>query len=38
MTLFTGLVQDLGEVVAVDASGDGVRLTIASGLELAEGD
>jgi riboflavin synthase len=38
VTLFTGLVQDLGEIVAVDASGDGVRLTIASGLELAEGD
>jgi riboflavin synthase len=38
VTLFTGLVQDLGEIVAVDASGDGVRLTIGSGLELAEGD
>jgi len=38
VTLFTGLVQDLGEVVAADASGDGVRLTIATGLELAEGD
>jgi riboflavin synthase len=38
VTLFTGLVQDLGEIVGVDASGDGVRLTIASGLELAEGD
>ena len=38
MTLFTGLVQDLGEVTAVDASGDGVRLAIASRLELAEGD
>ena len=36
--MFTGLVQDLGEITAVDASGDGVRLTIASGLELAEGD
>jgi riboflavin synthase len=38
VTVFTGLVQDLGEVVAADASGDGVRLTIASELELAEGD
>ena len=38
MTLFTGLVQDLGEITAVDASGDGVRLTIATRLELGEGD
>jgi riboflavin synthase len=38
VTLFTGLVQDLGEVVAADASGDGVRLTIATGLELTDGD
>jgi riboflavin synthase len=38
VTVFTGLVQDLGEIVAADASGDGVRLTIASGLELKEGD
>ena len=36
--MFTGLVQDLGEITAVDASGDGVRLTIAARLELAEGD
>jgi riboflavin synthase len=36
--LFTGLVQDLGEIVAADASGEGVRLTIATALELAEGD
>ena len=36
--MFTGLVQDLGEIVTADASGDGVRLTIATGLELAEGD
>ena len=36
--MFTGLVQDLGEIVAADASGDGVRLTIATDLELAEGD
>ena len=36
--MFTGLVQDLGEVITADASDDGVRLTIASGLELAEGD
>ena len=38
MTLFTGLVQDLGTVTAVDASDDGARLTVASGLELADGD
>jgi riboflavin synthase len=38
VTLFTGLVQDLGEITAVDASGDGVRLAIATTLELAEGD
>jgi len=38
--LFTGLVADLGEVVAVDATGDGVRLTLATALagELGEGD
>jgi riboflavin synthase len=36
--VFTGLVQDLGEITAVDASGDGVRLAIATTLELAEGD
>jgi riboflavin synthase len=36
--LFTGLVQDLGEVTAADADGDGVRLTIATRLELGEGD
>jgi riboflavin synthase len=38
VSVFTGLVQDLGEITAVDASGEGVRLTIASTLELAEGD
>jgi riboflavin synthase len=38
VTVFTGLVQDLGEITAADASGAGVRLTIASRLELAEGD
>jgi riboflavin synthase len=38
VTVFTGLVQGLGEIVAADASGEGVRLTIATGLELAEGD
>jgi riboflavin synthase len=38
VTLFTGLVQDLGEITAVDGSGDGVRLAIATTLELAEGD
>ena len=36
--MFTGLVQDLGEITAVDVSGGGVRLTIAARLELAEGD
>jgi riboflavin synthase len=36
--VFTGLVQDLGEVTAVDASDEGVRLTVATRLELAEGD
>jgi riboflavin synthase len=38
VTVFTGLVQDLGTVTAVDASDDGARLTVASGLELADGD
>jgi riboflavin synthase len=38
VTVFTGLVQDLGEITAVDGSGDGVRLAIATTLELAEGD
>jgi riboflavin synthase len=38
VTLFTGLVQDLGTVTAVDASDDGARLTVATGLELADGD
>jgi riboflavin synthase len=38
--LFTGLVADLGEVLGVDQSGDGVRLRVASELttELAQGD
>jgi riboflavin synthase len=38
VTVFTGLVQDLGTVTAVDASDDGVRVAVATGLELAEGD
>jgi riboflavin synthase len=38
VTVFTGLVQDLGEITAVDASGDGVRVRIASGLEVSDGD
>jgi riboflavin synthase len=38
VTVFTGLVQDLGTVTAVDASDDGARLTVATGLELAGGD
>jgi riboflavin synthase len=38
--VFTGLVQDLGTVVAVDATGDGVRLAVRTGLagELSLGD
>jgi riboflavin synthase len=36
--VFTGLVQDLGTVTAVDAGDDGVRLTVGTGLELREGD
>ena len=38
--MFTGLVQDLGTVVAVDATADGVRLGVRSALagELHEGD
>jgi riboflavin synthase len=40
VTVFTGLVQDLGTVVAVDATADGVRLGVRSALagELREGD
>ena len=40
MRLFTGLVQDLGTVAAVEAGPDGVRLAVRTGLapELAEGD
>ncbi len=36
--MFTGLVADLGTVRAVDATEDGVRLEVASRLELSEGD
>jgi riboflavin synthase len=38
--MFTGLVQDLGDVDAVDATSDGVRLTVRTRLEpeLADGD
>ena len=36
--MFTGLVADLGTVTAVDASEDGVRLTVRTSLELREGD
>jgi len=38
--VFTGLIQDLGLIAAVDATGDGVRLVVESRLsdELAEGD
>ena len=38
MTLFTGLVADLGTVTAVDASDGGVRLTVRTALELDPGD
>ena len=36
--MFTGLVADLGTVIAVDASDAGVRLTVRTALELGEGD
>jgi riboflavin synthase len=38
--VFTGLVADLGTIAALDATPDGVRLTLATALtgELAEGD
>jgi riboflavin synthase len=40
VSLFTGLVQDLGTVTAVDAAPDGVRLAVQTRLsaELSEGD
>ena len=38
--MFTGLIADLGEIVGLERSGDGVRLTVATALatELSEGD
>lgn len=38
--MFTGLIEDLGEVRAVEQSGEGVRLTVGSALaeQLGEGD
>ena len=38
--MFTGLVQDLGTVAGVDATGDGGRLILETGLagELREGE
>jgi riboflavin synthase len=38
--VFTGLVQDLGKVIAVDATDDGARLAVSTSLasELSEGD
>jgi riboflavin synthase len=36
--VFTGLVQDLGTVTAVEAGDAGVRLVVATPLELSEGD
>jgi riboflavin synthase len=40
VSVFTGLVQDLGTVTAVDAASDGVRLAVQTRLsaELSEGD
>jgi len=40
VNLFTGLVKDLGEVVAVDSTPDGVRLGVRTALapEISEGD
>jgi riboflavin synthase len=38
VTVFTGLVADLGTVTAVDASDAGVRLTVRTALALREGD
>jgi riboflavin synthase len=38
VTVFTGLVADLGTVEAVDASDAGVRLTVRTALDLREGD
>jgi riboflavin synthase len=38
--LFTGLIEDLGEIVGVEHSGDGVRLRVSSSLasQMSEGD
>jgi riboflavin synthase len=36
--VFTGLVQDLGTVTATEAGASGVRLTVATALELSGGD
>jgi riboflavin synthase len=38
VTVFTGLVADLGTVAAVNGSDAGVRLTVRTALELSEGD
>jgi riboflavin synthase len=38
VNLFTGLVADLGTVTAVDASDEGVRLTVETALQLGDGD
>jgi riboflavin synthase len=40
VNVFTGLVEDLGTVLSVDATADGVRMAISSALarELSEGD
>jgi riboflavin synthase len=38
VSLFTGLVADLGTVAAVEASDAGVRLTVRTALGLSEGD
>jgi riboflavin synthase len=36
--VFTGLVQEQGTVTAVDATDAGVRLTVATGLKVSDGD
>jgi riboflavin synthase len=38
VTVFTGLVADLGTVTSLDASDEGVRLTVQTRLRLGEGD
>ena len=35
--MFTGLVEEIGEIVAVEASGDGTRLTVRAPLRVELG-